>query len=878
MSGESYFRASEQSALSGSPSFYTGAGKAVAAATKGKFTGKKKGGFAALIVMLVMGIGGGAFLGSSNSLLAPALEALVTDQTNTQHSSSTLRTNFITTRQLKGATSVLDTTWTGHKKYTNMTVTLKNRLKKHNIEVEGFGSGRKLIFTNKAGQKTEITADDFLTTWRDDIEFREAFDNSRYNKVINFFDNVADKVYKKLGISRNLFNDYKQTGDSDVDEAAFKETMTDKMEVSDADLTGKNTTTTEVEGEDGKTETVVESEVEKVDSDTAGDTSVAKASTFINGLSKVAEFSNVMCAALKVANLISMTVAANEIYQSINYFMGLMENVSKMKAGEGDASAINEVLNFMSTSTTTKTPDPSKGDGGELVQTGAPMESNGIQLMMANASVDSNETSAYSIERVSKSITGVLGMTAATVTACSATQIASGILSIATSIGPGGIVKIIGGFFVEAVVNAGVALGVSALLSFLIPTIAQSLFTNAFENASGIPAGELFAKGASAANTRIGRSGSGQSPSSADAALAYNQATQTVLALEAEVERANRSPLDITSRHTFLGSIAYNLATTATNSNATSNLNTLMKTTSTALANITGSVSAAGEGSSYMTTFGNCPDLQNIGAVGDIYCNPVTTTDLSTINVDPETDSKFINVIANNTENCDEEGNCDIKEDGNLAKYITFCSERDSPFGAVDAGILSTFETDTGVVLNSIPIIGDILDIIDGVKTLDPTAQAWSTGLRCTNSAENATFWNSEGKYYQRYIEDQRILEQLGAYEDSKNPVTAYQEKYEAEHPLDTSKSGLLAHYTGMTKNDAEMLIAFVDYSNFLAEYNPESRLALDGEASVILSAEEALARADTKPHFESSEDKTPTTTFVQYIAYADLRNRNYAA
>ncbi len=880
MSGESFFRTSEQSALAGSPSFYTGTGKAAASiATKGKFTGKKKGGLAALIVMLVMGVGGGAFLGSSNSLLAPALEALTTDQTNTQHASSTLRSNRLTSLQLKGATSIVETRWTGHKKYTNMTVTLKNRLKKANIEVQGWGTGRKLVFTNKAGETIDIEADDFLATWRDNVEFREAFDGARYNKVINFFDNVADRIYKKLGISRNLFDDYKQTGDADADEANFRETMTDKMENASADLTtGGNETHTEGEGDDA--ETVTEPDTDSIDTDNIdGETSTVKASKFIDGLTKVSQGIDISCAILKVANLISMTVAANEIYQSINYFMGLMENISKMKAGEGDESAVNEVLNFLTTTATTSTSSLSGDDGtGKLEQTGTPLESNGLQLILANATVNSGETQAYSIERVSKSITGALAMGAGTATACSASQIASGVISIATSIGPGGIVKIIGGFFLEAAANVAIATAVSAALSFLIPTIAQSLFTNAFETATGIPAGELYAKGGAAANTRVGRAGSGQSLSSSDAALAYNQATQTILALEAEVDRANRSPFDITSRNTFLGSIAYTLASTMTNSNSTSNLNTLMKTTSTSLAQLTGNVSASGEGSSYMTTFGDCPDLNSIGAVGDIYCNPVTSTDLSTINIDPSTDRAFAELMANNTENCDDEGNCDIKDDSNLAKYITFCAERDSPFGVLDAGILSSFESDTGVVLNSIPIVGDIIGIIDGVSTMTDDAQAWSTGLRCTNSAKNADFWDREGKYYQRYVEDQRLLEQMGAYEDSKNPVTAYQEKYDAEHPLDTSTAGLLAHYTGMTKDDAEFIIAFIDYSNFLADYDPENRLALDGDTNQILTANEALARADTHVHFEETGDKAPTTLLVHYVAYADLRNRSYAA
>ena len=72
--------------------------------------------------------------------------------------------------------------------------------------------------------------------------------------------------------------------------------------------------------------------------------------------------------------------------------MGFMENISKMKAGYGDASAINEVLNFLSTSQTTEVPNMDKlsfnGDESQAEKeqvTGAPLQSNGMQLILANA-------------------------------------------------------------------------------------------------------------------------------------------------------------------------------------------------------------------------------------------------------------------------------------------------------------------------------------------------------------------------------------------------------------------------------------------------------------------------------------------------------------
>lgn len=906
MPAEELLRNAESNAIaSRAPSFYTGTGRQIVAPVKVK--GKKKGGLAALIIMIVMGVGGGAFLGSTNSLLAPALESLVTEQTDTQYTSNTLRFNRLFNRYLKAADGTTQTTWRGTQKYSAMSMKFKNRLKKNGIEVVGFGNKRVLHYYPgpDVDDFIEISADQFLETFKNDPDFREAFTTAKRGRVASFFDNVADRVYDKLGITRNLFDDYKTTGNADADEAKFRETMTDKMSGGDASLnsTGGRDKT---DAESGEIETDADGNpVREVDTgntttadsgiDADGVDANTKASQFIGKFNLVTGTLNAGCAALKVINMINVAVAANEIYQSINYFMGLMENVSKMKAGEGSESAINEVLNFLTTSTTTDVSDFSQvnsaddmnqSDSASTTVTGTALEANGVQLLLANAPIDSSETANYSLDRITNTFERLGVLSGATITGCAVAGIAESVVSIATGIATFG-VSIVVDFVITAAISGAVAIG----LSFLIPTIAQALFTNAFETATGIPAGELFAKGASASNTRLGRSGSGQSLSSAQTATAYNQATQTVLAMDAEVDRISRSPFDITSKNTFFGSIAYKLATVATTSSTLTNIGTLMHTTSTSLASLTGSVSASGENSSYMTTYGDCPNLESIGAVGDIYCNPVTTTDLSTVDLDPYSEAalpglgkSYGALIDSQMEagSCDENGDkCKIKSDSNLALYITYCDDRDSPFGVVDSNILGQFNFSTGsgafdTIINSAPIIGDAVGIFDAFTELDSTNQGWANGANCVASSDNP-MWN-ELKYYQRYVEDQRLLEQMGAYEDSRNPVTAYQEAYDEANPLDTSTAGLLAHYTGLSKDDAEFVIALIDYSNFIAEYDPDSRLALDGTAGIILSSEEALAAADTKPHFEDNGDKHPVTHLARYVVYADVRNRSHAA
>ena len=49
-------------------------------------------------------------------------------------------------------------------------------------------------------------------------------------------------------------------------------------------------------------------------------------------------------------------------------------------------------------------------------------------------------------------------------------------------------------------------------------------------------------------------------------------------------------------------------------------------------------------------------------------------------------------------------------------------------------------------------------------------------------------------------------------------------DRYYAKHPLDFTDSGIVARYTGMTKEQAEIALGLVEYNQFLAQYNPQDK------------------------------------------------------
>ncbi len=901
-------RNAEESALTGSDNggansdggFFTGKGKETAKLKKGGIRGRIAG--ALVIAMLT---GGGVFLGTTNSMLAPAIEALYTEQTDTQYASAERRTVRLMRYTTSGDEVIKVNGWTGAKKYGKMSGSFKKRLAAQGITVEGSGKNTKLVYTfDTVGEdgapttkSTKISAEDFTKTYNSNSDFRESFQTAQRGRIAGFFDNTATKVLKKLGISRNLFDKFKNSSDTEANAKKFSETMTDKMGGGSSDIRQKGTNEVTEPDADGNPKTEVKdinaSESAKSENISSADADT-KAKNMIDGVaSKFTAVGSWSCTVTRVLSMVSVMVAANEIYQSINFFMGMTENISKMKAGRGDESAVNEVLNFLSTPSTTETTKYGKltitdsGDSGSIMggddvvkQTGSPLESNGMQMILAGAALSSTENKLFSLERINNASSSPEAERS-----CMAVDGVSALVSISTTLATLGTSAIASTLW-SAVKGAAASIAVSVALSFIVPTIAKTLFTNAFETASGIPAGALFTKGASATNTRLGRNASGQSLSSKEAAVAYNKVNQEVIAQDAEIERKNHSPFDISNKNTFLGSIAYSLLPLTTSSNF-ANLSSLLSTTSKSLSTLMNhGVSAAGENTSYMTKFGNCESLAKIGAVGDNYCNPVTSTDVSTIDIDPG-NAQYQDVInkAMEPESCDENGDgCKIKKGSDLAKYISYCANRDSPFAVVDQNILGDLQTSGGLgswrgIVGAIPLVGDGLDLLDAAQNEDN--MPWATGERCGNTANNSVFWESEGKYYQRYVEDMRLLEQFGSFEGDTNPITAYTEEYEAEHPIDDSYIGYMSLISGLLPENVETTLAFIEYFQYLDQYDPTERIAMTDHPSEVDDSETIIAKAtnDTKAPFESESG------FVQYIlaiirpsiVYADIRNRNYA-
>ncbi len=809
--------------------------KSAAENTNGKTGGKAKR-FAPLTLIAGLLFGGGFFFYAAQTMLGPHLSALITNDTDLQYTSYSMRNTRLFKYLMDGDGQIKISNFT--KKYRTFSPYLKKRLSAKGIEVgyidaDGSFKTNQLVSTSKTVLKYNdeiIDANSFTNKFASDANFRDAYYSAKRGRVAGFFDKSASRYYNKRGHTRDIFELFKSTGDDATDTENFEKTVSDYVTGSDASVNTVRHNRDEETGEEIK----AENGDDLNSSNTVGDTAEAKAKSFVNGIAgKVSTAGVPICSALRVANIAAVTVSAYQIVQASTYFLGLMEPISKTMAGQGDASAINEVLNFLTGQTTT-TVDYVNADGQSVSEdvTGSAIESAGAKLMLGQTMSSDSEVAPYSINNITRAATTIAISSGVTSSVCTGVMASSAIVSLAANAIPGGTLATIAvSALMQTVGGIVMTVAVGAIINAIIPYVAKMFATDIFETYTGEAAGNLFFQGAAISNGEVARSGSAYMPASEERVKEQNRNTVIALAEEAELDRLNRSPFDITSTNTFLGSILSKFSVVANTNDIVTSLAGVSSIIGNSVAHLTPAASAADQELMYTSVYTECENLP--GAVCDMYGIPIQASDYSTIDIAPD-DPTYMRVV---TANLKSDGET-IKENSELAKFINFCKNRESPWGVQDANILNALQTDAGIVANNMPIVGDIMDVVNAVE--DEANKKWATGENCINSASNPR-WESEFKYYQRYIQDMRILATMDenaasesavsdAGETFVNPVLAYEEAYEKTHPVDYSLEGTLARISGQTKEDIAFLLEVSEYVDFLANYSTEGLFAFNNE------------------------------------------------
>ncbi|MBO7720189.1 hypothetical protein J6S35_00930 [Candidatus Saccharibacteria bacterium] len=128
---------------------------------------------------------------------------------------------------------------------------------------------------------------------------------------------------------------------------------------------------------------------------------------------------------------------------------------------------------------------------------------------------------------------------------------------------------------------------------------------------------------------------------------------------------------------------------------------------------------------------------------------------------------------------------------------------------------------------------------------------------------ENKPFWE-ETKLYQAYTELLEWLENIGIISKS----SAYEKvaEYYEENPLDNSYEGILARFSGLKKDTVIAVLNLVNYSEFLANYDPTNLYPLGAPTETTLEYDNMEIVAEAEKAIQSAG-----------IVYDELRNRAIA-
>ena len=227
---------------------------------------------------------------------------------------------------------------------------------------------------------------------------------------------------------------------------------------------------------------------------------------------------------------------------------------------------------------------------------------------------------------------------------------------------------------------------------------------------------------------------------------------------------------------------------------------------------------------------GSCTiDISAIGAVGDAFCNPYFITDLSTMDEDPAEVTYQVSELGNKNNfdlsNEDEDVPTINKnlDESRLMQYIVYCGQRSgTTFGMADQNIANSINSGAGSLEASVPVWGGVADMLQGADIVDHigyvSGEACVTRNESTGLGNDVFKWN-EAKYYQRFIEDQRLAENMGLVEESS--VSVELRHYYEKNPIDDSADGIIAHYSGMSKEKVADTFDMLEGIMWIAGYDP---------------------------------------------------------
>ena len=704
MNAGNLLRASEASALNNSQFISSVKGKSLKAKSKGK-----KASFSVMFLVTLI-IAAIALVFVSGNVFPSSIVENLLEETDVQYADAVESKIIVFQQALKNGD------------VPNNTI---SRLEKEGVLVSKTDSGQYILTIDN---KT-VSADEFYTEIHDNIKLYNAFNLATYGRAAYYYDKSSQEVFRQIGSSRNNY-----TGESDFNE------VTEKLVGKGSNITTNNVSLVKrIKEENGVTKSVYE----YVENGSAVSSS-SSADSFINGVIEKNTSKDAAISILKSAVTLNIADTVSKEQRSSLLFLALMENIDKMKAGEGNDSKINDVMNYLTSVSENEIVDINTG---EIIKTsGSPLESPSLYAILSKEPLDLEKVKNYSSDRVLYTIENK-----------SNTSAGESILKSITASISNKIRAALGNY------NDGDAKGDSNVINSVNKTIDSSLINNSFSTINGISAGEMIVEGAVNVGKELAKA-SGATPGSSDTVKSYARLTSKILAMDAEVDRMNRNPFDITSKNTFLGSIVYNFAVHFRSPSFVSQVSSFSNTITSAIVSLLPTTHANDETNRFLNNFGNCKTIGLIGAVGSASCSEVATFDTTTLE-GIYNDPGFIDFINNNTI---VSGSTRMVKTGSILDlFIKYNNKRISPIGVMDGGILNALKNN----YSSISSYGSISNIVQSLQNSTNTEKKIATGEAFVNSASNPD-WQTY-KYAQRYVSLARATEVLKQFSDDESAYSS---------------------------------------------------------------------------------------------------------
>ncbi len=787
----------------------------------------------------------------------------------------------------------------------------------------------------RAFDKATRTIKGHIAGWFDDLskllhkKIGSSRNKQRDTKKIADEEEVRENARKKdQGLSEDLIGeDGNYGGNSEEDNPKVSDDGKSSADLEKGDLGATKKDEVKFK-QDNEVNTAVESKIRN------------KAQLAIGAAGNV---TNLACTTMKIYSAIDMIVAGMHIANVLNYTTGFLEAINKTQAGDAGKAELATYMNDLTRKGTTK-----DSEGNIIENKNAFMTTAWNQFFSSGAvKVDPKDKMAekfnkeYVMKQAISGKTLVSGEGANLIAgsiakmggyiqaykncltaqrnvaiAGMATEIASLLLDVTTLISTGGVGNVIKStlkgavkslFESKTVKALGFAIVTGAVIQAVIPHIAQWLKMDLISGASSVDKAYALNSGWNIYMGKQTQMSSGL-PANAKRLAASQKAQNEIIANEAKYERLTKSPFDITSKNTFLGNIVNSLMPIANVFNSPlAMMSTATKTIGKMTKQILPKSYAEGSGKAEQTnenteqsntedlnkaqtsTNYDCPNLSQLELVGDAFCNPYYTTDMSTIDKEPsavmedamnkdDLEGRNGNFIWDNVE--ENGGNPEINPGSELSKWVVACAARDSQPGVVDPNIMASVQlinTGNSTVDNiletgtsMIPVIGNLVDLKNSLA--EGQNLGWATGQSCLTE---------EGLNYSRYSDDQRTMESMGIIE--KSAVSKFLEKFYEKNPLDNSKEGIIARYAGMTKKQVIATLETVEYLNYIAKYDATGRGPERKTTKQIIKDEIGINKGIIKTKNYLWEETNFGINLLDHVAnkkiyYADLRSKNQIA